>query len=110
MINTSRQLGGPIGVASLLTVAALLDPASSGPQPYAGLVTGMQYAFLAAAVLAVIAVLLSYSLRSKGQSAPEGAEETGRRTRATLGSAPPSPKKPAAAIQWNPGPFRSETA
>lgn len=78
VINTSRQLGGPLGVASLLTVATLLDPAGSGPQLYAGLVTGMRFAFLAAALLAVIAVLLSYSLRSKEQSATEGAYETGR--------------------------------
>jgi EmrB/QacA subfamily drug resistance transporter len=66
LINTSRQMGGPIGVASLLTVATLLDPAGSGSQPYAGLVAGMRYAFLAAAVLAVVAVLLSYSIRSRG--------------------------------------------
>ncbi len=68
LINTSRQMGGPIGVASLLTVATLLDPAGSGLQLYAGVVAGMRYAFLAAAILAVVAVLLSYSIRSQGGS------------------------------------------
>jgi EmrB/QacA subfamily drug resistance transporter len=63
LINTSRQIGGPIGVAALTTVATLLDPPGSGPQALAGVVTGLDFAFLAAGVFAAVAVLLSYSIK-----------------------------------------------
>lgn len=68
VINTSRQLGGPIGVASLLTVATLLDPPPSGPQQFAGIVAGMDYAFLGAAILAVVAVVLALSLKATART------------------------------------------
>lgn len=66
LINTSRQMGGPIGIAALSTVATLLDPASTGLQLYAGVVTGLDFAFVAAGVLGAVAVALSYSIRSGG--------------------------------------------
>lgn len=65
LINTSRQMGGPIGVAGLATVATLLDPVSTASQPFAGFVTGLDFAFAATAALAAVAVLLSYSIRSR---------------------------------------------
>ena len=65
LINTSRQIGGPIGVAALTTVATLLDPPSSGSQPFAGVVTGLDFAFLFAGALAAVTVVLAYSIKHK---------------------------------------------
>jgi EmrB/QacA subfamily drug resistance transporter len=54
LINTSRQIGGPIGLAILLTVANFETPQSAGQivvQSASAMVTGFGYAFLAAALL-----------------------------------------------------------
>jgi EmrB/QacA subfamily drug resistance transporter len=68
LINTSRMIGGPIGVAVLITIATLFDPASSGAQLYAGLRTGLDFASLVATIFALSAVLLSSSIKSKGST------------------------------------------
>lgn len=65
LINTSRQMGGPIGVAVLATVATFLDPVTSGPQLYVGFVTGLDSAFFVAAALGAVAVGLSLSIRQR---------------------------------------------
>src|SRR6187200_299193 len=61
LINTSRQIGGPIGLAVLLTVANFEAPSYSGHlvvQSAAAMVTGFGYAFLAAALLTGIGMNL----------------------------------------------------
>lgn len=67
LINTSRQMGGPVGIAVLTTVATLLDPVGPGTHPYAGLVAGLDFAFVVAAALAGAAVLFGYFVRSEGR-------------------------------------------
>jgi len=67
LLNTSRQIGGPIGLATLLTVANFETPHLSGQlvQSTAALVTGFGYAFLAAALLTGIAIVFAVSLKQE---------------------------------------------
>ena len=66
LLNTSRQLGAPVGIAILTTVATLLDPlAEPGAQPYVGLVTGFDFAFVVAAALAGVTVFLACLIRAE---------------------------------------------
>src|SRR5919205_3508271 len=62
LINTSRQIGGPIGLAVLLTVANFDTPSSTGHQlvqSAVAMVTGFGYAFLAAALLTGIGIIFT---------------------------------------------------
>jgi hypothetical protein len=62
LINTSRQIGGPIGLAILLTVANIETPYYSDHlliQSAAAMVSGFGYAFLAAALLTVIGIIFT---------------------------------------------------
>ena len=65
LINTSRQIGGPIGLAVLLTVANTETPYYSDHlliQSAAAMVSGFGYAFLAAALLTVIGIIFTVLL------------------------------------------------
>ncbi len=66
-INTSRQIGGPIGLAVLLTVADSETHGSVGQmvQSAAAMVTGFDYAFLAAALLSGIGIIFAVLLKQK---------------------------------------------
>ncbi|MDQ3835858.1 MAG: hypothetical protein M3270_02835, partial [Thermoproteota archaeon] len=74
LINTSRQIGGPIGLAILLTVAnvGVSQGSSSGHlmQSAKAVVTGFGYAFLAAAFLTGIGIIFAVSLKEKKQVQP----------------------------------------
>ncbi len=62
LINTSRQIGGPIGLAVLLTVANFQTPHTAGQivvQSPLAMVTGFGYAFLAAALLTGIGIIFT---------------------------------------------------
>jgi len=62
LINTSRQIGGPIGLAVLLTVANIETPHPTGQlvvQSAVAMVRGFGYAFLAAALLAGIGIIFT---------------------------------------------------
>ena len=63
LINTSRQIGGPIGLAVLMTVANFETLAPTGHQlvqPAAvAMVTGFGYAFLAATLLTGIGIIFT---------------------------------------------------
>jgi EmrB/QacA subfamily drug resistance transporter len=62
LINTSRQIGGPIGLAVLLTVANFQTPHTAGQivvQSPSAMVTGFGYAFLAAALLTGIGIIFT---------------------------------------------------
>jgi EmrB/QacA subfamily drug resistance transporter len=62
LINTSRQIGGPIGLAVLLTVANFETPHAAGQivvQSPSAMVTGFGYAFLAAALLTGIGIIFT---------------------------------------------------
>jgi sugar phosphate permease len=68
LINTSRQIGGPIGLAVLLTVANFEAPSYSGHlvvQSAAAMVTGFGYAFLAAALLTGIGIIFTALLKQE---------------------------------------------
>jgi EmrB/QacA subfamily drug resistance transporter len=62
LINTSRQIGGPIGLAVLLTFANFQTPHTAGQiavQSASTMVTGFGYAFLAAALLTGIGIIFT---------------------------------------------------
>ena len=62
LINTSRQIGGPIGLAVLLTAANIETPHPTGQlvvQSAVAMVRGFGYAFLAAALLAGIGIIFT---------------------------------------------------
>src|SRR5947208_7635398 len=74
LINTSRQIGGPIGLAILLTIAnyATSIPTSRLAVQSAASASAMApafgYAFLAAALLTVIGIVFAISLIQKRYS------------------------------------------
>src|SRR3954451_856401 len=69
LINTSRQIGGPIGLAVLLTVANFETPAATGhsvvQSATVAMVTGFGYAFFAAALLTMIGIIFAVSLKQE---------------------------------------------
>ncbi len=70
LINTSRQIGGPIGLAVLLTVANFAIPAATGhpvvrSAATMAMVTGFGFAFLAAALLTMIGIIFAVLLKQK---------------------------------------------
>jgi MFS family permease len=70
LINTSRQIGGPIGLAVLLTVTNLETPSSTGQlavqsSAVMAMMTGFGYAFLAAAVLTGIGIIVTALLKKE---------------------------------------------
>jgi len=83
LINTSRQIGGPIGLAVLLTVANLATPNQTGHLVNLAvtMVTGFGYSFLAAAILTGIgiafAVLLKQEKHSKDKAETAANNQTG---------------------------------
>jgi MFS family permease len=71
LINTSRQIGGPIGIVVLLTVATFSTTHITGqmiiPSTAAAMVTGFGYAFLAAALLTGIGIVFAFSIKQEKQ-------------------------------------------
>ena len=67
LINTSRQIGGPVGLAILLTVvnAGAMHSSGHSTDSHAALVTGFIYAFIATAFLTGIGVAFAFSLAEK---------------------------------------------
>jgi hypothetical protein len=80
LVNTSRQIGGPIGLAVLLTIANFVSTLPPPPPPSAHLVqqsaaatamamvAGFGYAFLAAASLTGIGIIFAASLKDERHS------------------------------------------
>jgi hypothetical protein len=81
LINTSRQVGGAVGLAALSTIAAHTTKNHTGHDPKVALAAGFGDALLGAAVLlaasAVVAVFLpkrsAQSAGAPAQAAPAGA-------------------------------------
>ena len=69
LINTSRQIGGPIGLAILLTIANFGTSAPTSrlavQSATSTMVPGFGYAFLAAALLTLIGIVFAVSLRQE---------------------------------------------
>jgi EmrB/QacA subfamily drug resistance transporter len=59
LINTSRQVGGPIGLAIAVSVLDIFTHGLGVAAPQAELVTAMQYTFVAAAAFSGVAILTS---------------------------------------------------
>ena len=74
LLNTSRQLGGAIGLAVLVTVAATATSGANGHSTYlAALVHGYHVAFLAAAGVMLVAALAALALpASTGRPMADG--------------------------------------
>lgn len=65
LINTSMRLGFPLGLAGLVTVASVTDPASAvSTAVSAAAVQGFDYAFMAAAAISVIAFIIALRLKA----------------------------------------------
>jgi EmrB/QacA subfamily drug resistance transporter len=67
LINTSGQIGGPIGLAVLLTIANFETPHLTGQvvQSAMATVTGFGYAFMGAALLAGIGIIFAALLKEE---------------------------------------------
>jgi EmrB/QacA subfamily drug resistance transporter len=79
LLNTSRQLGGAVGLAVLVTVATTVTSHTDGTHAHA-LVQGYRVAFLAIAGLMLLAALLALALprrRRDGAPADEAARSSG---------------------------------
>ncbi|HET7405230.1 MAG TPA: MFS transporter [Candidatus Bathyarchaeia archaeon] len=65
VVNTSFRIGFPLGLAVLLTVAGIFDPPSSGSpsSAAAGVVTGFQYALVAAVLLGVLGLAIAVRIK-----------------------------------------------
>ena len=67
VVNTSFRVGFPVGLAVLLTVAGVFDPAPTGPATplavAAGIVAGFQVAMIAGALLGVIGFMIALRLK-----------------------------------------------
>ncbi|MGB6532323.1 MAG: MFS transporter [Candidatus Nitrosopolaris sp.] len=71
LINTSRQMGGPIGLAVLLTVANFETSVGTGRlavHSASAMVLGFGYAFLVAALLTVIGIIFTALLKQPRHS------------------------------------------
>ncbi len=68
LITTSQRVGFPLGLAALLTVASLVDPqpfgASGGSASPELVVAGFQYAFVAAAVMSVMGLVIALLMKN----------------------------------------------
>jgi len=62
-----RQIGGPIGLAVLLTVANFATPNTTGQlvKPAVAMVTGFGYAFLTTALITGIRIIFTCSFKQK---------------------------------------------
>jgi MFS family permease len=65
VINTSRMVGGLIGVAALVSITTLFDPVTRGVALNPGLQIGLNYAFVGAVAFAIAAVVLSFLIKVK---------------------------------------------
>jgi MFS family permease len=65
LINTSRQVGGPIGLAVCVTVIGLVTHGLGVAAPSAEVITAFRYAFAGSAVFAALAVGTSLLLKGK---------------------------------------------
>jgi MFS family permease len=74
LINTSRQIGGPIGLAVLLTVANFVISAPMGRlaavQSASAMILGLDYAFLVAALLTMIGIIFTALLIHERRHSP----------------------------------------
>jgi EmrB/QacA subfamily drug resistance transporter len=71
VLNTSRQVGGSIGLAALATVATHVTSHAGSLQPGAALTKGYVHAFGTAAVIAAVAVVVAQRLPSLARAAQE---------------------------------------
>jgi hypothetical protein len=62
LINTSRQVGGAIGLAAATTIASAYTTSGAGVAQDAGLVNGFQVSFIALAGLAVLGAVIAAGL------------------------------------------------
>ena len=65
LINTSRQIGGPIGLALLLTIANFETPHQTGQVVQSAMVTGFGYALVGAALLTGIGIIFAALLKQQ---------------------------------------------
>jgi EmrB/QacA subfamily drug resistance transporter len=79
LLNTSRQLGGAIGLAMLTTVAATATSHASHAGYVAGIVHGYRFAFLVNAGVMLAAVLVALALPAVVPDAPQTGEQNNER-------------------------------
>ncbi len=80
LVNTSRQIGGPLGLALLLTVANIetpTQPAYTLQQSAMTMIGGFSYAFWVAALLAGMGIVFAASLKQKERGGRTGVASVG---------------------------------
>jgi MFS family permease len=65
LVNTSQQMGSPLGVTALMAIAAAAAPDLAKGTVSAAAVTGFRYAFAVGALLALISLLMSLMIQDK---------------------------------------------
>ena len=84
LLSTSQRVGGPIGLAVLLTIASATDPApavaASQTSAAAGIVVGFQYAFLASAILNAVGLMIATLIKRDKQGSGEPGKINGTNT------------------------------
>jgi hypothetical protein len=78
LVNTTQQVGGALGLAVLATLAASRTESelTDGATQAAALTGGYEFAFMVAAAVAVVAlVLTAVVLRSEGEAVPAASDE-----------------------------------
>ncbi|MDE1833341.1 MAG: MFS transporter [Candidatus Micrarchaeota archaeon] len=66
LINTSQRLGFPLGLAVFVAIASAVDPTISAVSNSASAIAGFDYAFLAAAILGMLAFAISMRIKMEG--------------------------------------------
>jgi MFS family permease len=84
LFNTARQLGGAVGLAVLVTIAATATRHSHLASPAAATVHGYRIALLAAAAVSLAAVLIALLLPARAEAAPPAG--TARPARSAAGT------------------------
>jgi EmrB/QacA subfamily drug resistance transporter len=80
LINTTRQIGGSVGLAALLTLAASRTHALSGSSAGVAQTAGYARAFAVTSVLMVVAAVIALAVLPKPQAPTDETVELGRDT------------------------------
>ena len=99
LVNMARQVGGAIGLAILVTIAASATH-NSGPSSSVGVVHGYRIAFVISAAVSVVSALVAAFLPAKAKPAPPPATPAPEHSiRPHRGMSPDSPSQRKEALQ-----------
>ncbi len=86
LINTSQQIGSPLGVTALMTVASAFSTQLSNGQVTSAAVTGFHYAFIVAAGLGGLSFVMASLMHGRNDTEGQGKEEETKTPASGVGS------------------------